>query len=182
VAETVPADKNAQKAIARAIADRLKAAPEPKLTQRYATAGEINRRVSEIARAVDLSLRVPGVHSSGLEYDHLLAILAAGGRDFAADTSALRRHVIATVQLELESSQRMPAVATIHAAIARATLEWIVKRFAGKVRDEPLRRLTLDYARAKRAAGYGGRPIGVRTANLALRVAEFGEVKVKAPR
>ena len=178
----VAPDKGVRQVIARALADRLKAAPEPKLTARYATAGEINRRVSQIARAVDLSLSVPGVHSSGLEYDHLLAILAAGGRDFAADTSALRRHVIATVQIELEFSERMPTIAAIHAAIARATLEWIVKRFAGKVRDEHLRLLTIRYARAKRAAGYGDRPIGVRTANLALRVAEYGEVKVKAPR
>lgn len=176
------ADKRLQRMIDRVVVDRAKAAPPPRLTQRFVTAGEINRRVSQIARSVDLSLTVPGVHSSGLEYDELLAILAAGGRDFAADTTTLRRHIVASVQIELESSERMPAIVTIHQAIARATLEWIMKRFSNVVRDEPIRRLTLKYARAKAAAGYGGRSIGVRTGNLALRVAEFGEVKVKAPR
>jgi hypothetical protein len=60
-----------------------------------------------------------------------------------------------------------------------AVLAWITKRFEGKVQDFPRRRLTLQYARAKRRAGYGDRPIGVRTGSLAIRVAEFGEVRVR---
>ena len=59
-----------------------------------------------------------------------------------------------------------------------AVLAWIVRRFEGKVRDFPRRALTIDYARAKRR-GLRGPPVGVRTGNLALRIAEYGHVRVR---
>lgn len=147
---------------------------------RPADLGAITRWVRERFRASTWSIRVPGVHpSSGLTYDDLLDILEAQGRDFRAETTALDRFVLSELQLRFEELRRIPTVREFNEAMGLAVLSWIVKRFEGKVRDVKLRRLSLDYARAKRRAGYGDRPIGVRTGSLALRVAEFGQVKVR---
>lgn len=164
-------------AVQEVLADRF-GDVEPRTTRKRATPAEIVRAVRGVVRTVTLALEVPGVHYSGLEYDHLLEILASQGRDFDADTETMRSAILAEVSLELENLGRMPTAKAIREAVARAALAWILKRMTGKVRDVRIRRLTMNYARAKRAAGYGGRPIGIRTGSLALRVAEFGRVKV----
>ena len=163
------------------IADR-----DPELPARTTTAartaniGAITRWVRERFRASTWKLQVPGVHpSSSLEYDELLDILEAGGRDFRADTTALNRFVLAELQMRFEELGRFPLVREFNEAMGLAVLSWVVKRFEGKVRDVKMRRLTLAYARRKKRDGYGDRPIGVRTGSLALRVAEFGQVKVR---
>ena len=46
------------------------------------------------------------------------------------------------------------------------------------MRDFPRRALTLAYARDKKR-GVRRPPVGVRTGNLALRIAEYGEVRVR---
>jgi hypothetical protein len=125
-------------------------------------------------------LFVPGYHpTSGLTYDALLDILKDQGRDFRAETTAMRRSVLAELQLRFEELGRIPTVKEFNESLGLAVLRWMVLRFEGKVRDVKLQRLTLAYAHAKKAAGYGNRPIGVATGSLALRVAEFGEVRVR---
>jgi len=152
-------------------------------TVRPADLGAITRWVRERFRASTWSMQVPGVHpSSGLTYDDLLDILEAQGRDFRAESSALNRFVLAELQLRFTELGRMPLVKEFNEAMGLAVLAWIVKRFEGKVRDVKMRRLTLDYARRKKALGYGNRPIGVATGSLALRVAEFGQVNVRKQR
>lgn len=142
--------------------------------------GAITRWVRERFRASTWSLFVPGRHpTSSLTYDELLGILEEHGRDFRAETPAMRRYALAEVQTRFEELGRIPTVAEFNEAMGLAVLAWIIKRFEAKVRDVPMRRLTLDYARAKKRAGYGDRPIGVRTGSLALRVAEFGQVRVR---
>lgn len=143
------------------------------------TAAQVGGEVSRIAKTVEWSLAVPGRHYSGLAYDELLDVLEAQGRDFRRDTSALRRAALAETQMRLAKLGRAPTWAEFREAYALAVLGFVVKRFEGKVRDVPLRRLTIPYAKAKKAAGYGDRPIGVRTGALSLRVAEFGDVKVR---
>jgi hypothetical protein len=143
---------------------------------RSATRGEVVRSIAAIGRGFRVALEVPGRHYSGLTYDELLAILADQGRDFAATTTAMRRAVLAEVTARFENTRRAPTDAAIRDALAEAALAWIVRRFAGKVRDEHLRALTIPYARRKAKDGYGGEPIGTRTGALAARVADYGRV------
>lgn len=147
--------------------------------ERGATRGEITRAIRDAVRGVEVALQVPGVHYSGLTYDHLLAILADQGRDFDATTPAMRKHMAAEVTIQFENAVTPPTARELKAALAEAALGWIVRRFAGRVRDEHLTALTIPYARAKRKAGYGRNPIGVRTGALAARVESFGKVKLK---
>lgn len=139
---------------------------------------QVDREVSRMAREVEWSLGVPGRHYSGLSYDELLDVLEAQGRDFRGDTSALRRAVLADVQIRLAGIGRAPTWAEFRALYAEAVLAWVVKRFDAKVRDVPVRRLTVAYAKRKAADGYGGNPIGTRTGSLAARVEDYGRVTV----
>lgn len=149
-------------------------------TVRPTDRGAITRWVRERFRASTWSLFVPGQHpGSALSYDELLDVLEEQGRDFRADSTALDRFVLAELQIRFEELGRIPTVAEFNEAMGLAVLSWITKRFEGKVRDFPRRRLTLRYARDKKRAGYGDRPIGVRTGALALRVVEFGQVRVR---
>lgn len=132
--------------------------------------------IREATRGLELSLHVPGRHYSGLSYDELLEILADNGRDFAAPTSAMRRHIAAEVSLRFDGARRVPYATELRRAMADAALGWIVRRFAARVRDERLRALTIPYAKAKAKAGYGDRPIGTRTGALAARVEDVGRV------
>lgn len=138
----------------------------------------VAREVKAIAREVEWSLGVPGRHYSGLSYDALLDVLEKQEREFRRDTSALRRSVLADVQIRFASLGRAPTWAEFRAAYAEAVLAFVVKRFDAKVRDVPMRRLTVRYAEAKAKAGYGGNPIGTRTGALAARVADYGRVSV----
>lgn len=146
------------------------------------TAAAVTRWVRERARATTWSLAVPGYHpGSDLTYDELLDVLEEQGRDFRADTTALRRSVLADVQLRLADLGRMPLAREFNDAFAAAVLAFIAKRFGvgGFVRDIKPRRLTLAYAKRKAADGYGANPIGVRTGALANRLADFGIVRVR---
>ena len=165
----------------RELDDREPALPARKPgTVRPADRGAITRWVRERFRASTWSLFVPGDHpGSSLTYDELLDILEAQGRDFRADSTALRRFALAELQTRFEKLGRMPTAAEFNEAMGLAVLSWITKRFEGKVRDFPRKGLTIAYARAKKARGYGDRPIGVATGALALRVVEFGQVRVR---
>jgi len=169
------------RAIERAVADREPTLPREKPgTIRPDDKGAITRWIRERFRASDWSLDVPGVHpGSGLDYDALLDIFEEHGRDFRAETPALNRFVLAELQARFEELGRIPTVREFNESMGLAVLAWIVKRFAGTVRDVKLRRLTRAYAHRKRALGYGNRPIGTATGSLAHRVAEFGRVTVR---
>lgn len=123
-------------------------------------------------------LSVPGRHYGGLSNNALLEVLADGGRDFAATTTAMRAHVRATVQTHFEGVTKLPRPREIEAVMDAAAVEWIVKRFDGKVRDQHLRLLTIPYARAKSRDGYGGKSIGVRTGSLVAAVEDHGRVTI----
>ncbi len=175
-------DRSLSNDLRSAVSDRIDESAPPARkpgTVRPTSRGEITRWIRARFRASAWALHVPGQHLSGPSYDDLLDYLAAGGRDFRAESSALDRFVLAELQLKFEALGRIPTVAEFNEAMGLAVLAWIVRRFEGKVRDFPRRALTIDYARAKRRAGYGDRPVGVRTGNLALRIAEYGHVRVR---
>lgn len=168
------------RAIERAVEAREPTLPAQKVgAVRPDDKGFITRWIRERFRASAWSVEVPGVHpSSGLGYDELLDIFEEHGRDFRAETPALNRFVLAELQIRFEELGRVPTVAEFNESMGLAVLAWIVKRFAGTVRDVRMRRLTTAYAKRKRRMGYGNRPIGTATGSLAHRVAEFGRVRV----
>lgn len=164
--------------------EQVRGATQPQRTgtterERSATRGEIVRAIRDAVRGIEVALQVPGIHYSGLTYDHLLAILAAQGRDFDATTPAMRKHMAAEVTIAFENAVTPPTAKALKAALAESALGWIVRRFAHRVRDERLTALTPAYARSKARDGYGRNPIGVRTGALAARVEAFGKVKLK---
>ena len=168
------------RAIEREVSQREPALPADRIgAVRPDDKGVITRWIRERFRASTWRVEVPGVHpGSSLEYDDLLDILEEQGRDFRAETPALKRFVLAELQIRFEELGRTPTVAEFNEAMGLAVLAWIVKRFAGTVRDVKMRRLTLAYARRKKRAGYGNRPVGTATGSLAFRVAEYARVKV----
>lgn len=174
-------DRGLERELSGALDDRDPTLPARKPgTVRPVDRGAVTRWVRERFRASTWSLFVPGAHpSSGLTYDELLDVLEEQGRDFRADTTALRRSVLAEVQTRFEELGRIPTVAEFNEAMGLAVLAWVTKRFEGKVRDFPRRALSIAYARAKKRAGYGDRPIGVRTGSLVMRVVEYGQVRVR---
>ena len=147
---------------------------------RSATRGEIVRAVTDAVRGIEIGLRGPGKHPSGPTYDELLGNLDAGGRDFLAVTPATRKHLLASLTIAFEGARRVPSVREMRDVIRDAFKEWVLKRFAGKVRDQHLRALTIPYARRKKADGYGGEPIGVRTGALRDRIEDAGRVVITA--
>jgi hypothetical protein len=164
--------------------EQVRGATQPQRTgtterERSATRGEITRAIRDAVKGIEVALQVPGIHYSGLTYDHLLAILAAQGRDFDATTPAMRKHMAAEVTIAFENAVAPPTAKALKAALAESALGWIVRRFSGRVRDEHLTSLTIPYAREKRKSGYGRNPIGVRTGALAARVEAFGKIKLK---
>ena len=164
--------------------EQVRGATQPQRTgtterERSATRGEIVRAIRDTTKGVEIALKVPGIHYSGLTYDKLIGILAAQGRDFAATTPTMRKHMVAEVTIAFENAVTPPTAKTLKAALAESALGWIVRRFAHKVRDERLAALTPGYAQSKKRDGYGRNPIGVRTGALATRVQDFGKVKLK---
>lgn len=145
---------------------------------RSATRGEIVRFLRDATRGIEIGMRVPGKHPSGPSYEELLGYLDDGGRDFLAVTSAARKHILAVATVAFENGRRVPTVREVRDVIRDAFKEWVLKRFAGKVRDQHLRALTIPYARRKAADGYGGEPIGTRTGALRDRVEEAGRVVI----
>lgn len=127
--------------------------------------GDIERLIVGHTRGLDYTLDVPGTHYSGLTYNHLLAILADQGKDFAANTATLRRHVATTCRLAFEGATRLPTARELDRTIAAAVIDWIEARFEYRVRDERIRLNTNAYQRAKRKAGFLG-PVGIRTGAL----------------
>lgn len=147
---------------------------------RSATRGEIVRAVFDAVRGIEIGLRVSGKHPSGPSYEELLGYLDDGGRDFLAVTPATRKHLLASLTIAFEGARRVPSVREMRDVIRDAFKEWVLKRFAGKVRDQHLRALTIPYARRKKSDGYGGAPIGVRTGALRDRIEDAGRVVITA--
>jgi hypothetical protein len=155
----------------------------PRSTPSRRDAADLRRALARVLSAATggryrVELDVPGEHYSGLPHNELLAILAKQDRDFAHATTAMRAHVRATVALHFEGAIRLPSTREVDAVMDAAVVEWIVKRFDGKVRDQHLRLLTIPYAKAKAKAGYGSKSIGVRTGSLVAAVEDHGRVTI----
>ncbi len=119
------------------------------------------------AQSLDYDLDVPGTHRGGITNADLLDVLAAQGRDFAANTRSLRAHVRTGLQLAVEETGRVPTNAQLEALARDLVLDWILGRMEGRVTDIRLRALTQAYRRRKfHAPDTKFNTIGMRTGQL----------------
>jgi len=125
---------------------------------------------------MDFDFTIPGQHYSGLSNQALLEVRQREGRDFAANNATLRRHVLTELSLALETARRMPSRREVETLAGAIVVGWVVKRLDYKVRDVRIRTLTPAYALAKRRAGYGSMPPGVRTGAFRDDVTERARV------
>lgn len=138
---------------------------------------EVAARLRDIAKELEFELHIPGRHYSGGTNDDVLEWRRAEGRDFAKDTPALRRKILTALLLEFEGETTQPSGQVIRKVVSDVILEHVVMRVESGGGDLTLPPLTPEYRRAKTRAGYGGKPIGVRTARW-LMALEKGRVTV----
>ena len=128
------------------------------------------------ARNLSYSLRVPGIHPSGLHYDELLDILAAQGRDFTADSSKLRAHVEKGLLEELGDG---PSTAAERRSVAAALiLQWVLNRLERQLRDVPIKSNESTYRAWKRKHARYATP-GMRSGALRDAIESRGQVIVR---
>jgi len=130
------------------------------------------------AQRLTFSLRVPGAHPDGLAYDELLGILAAQGRDFAADSAKLRTHVANALVEQFGDDRRPPGVTQLRQIAAAAILEWVLLRLESQLRDVPIKPNDPAYrAWKKRFAAYSA--VGMRSGALRNALRDKGRVTVR---
>lgn len=132
----------------------------------------------EMVKEFDFELHIPGRHYSGGTNDEVLEWRQAEGRDFAKDTAALRSKVMTAVLLEFEGATAVPRSQSVRKVIADTILDHIVKRVESGGADLSLPPLSAEYRRTKQKAGFGDRPVGVRTARWLMALERKGRVTV----
>ena len=103
--------------------------------------------VAQFAQQLSFALRIPGRHYSGLSNQDLFDILAAQGRDFAANTRPLRDHVAKVLRDVFVDGDEPVTDASLKQYASDAILEWIVARFEGKQHDVSMRALSRSWLR-----------------------------------
>lgn len=136
---------------------------------RTARPHEIDAAIRVLTRTLRYEIEVPGLHYSGLTYEHLLEILDRQGRPFLANTRSLREHVATVLRVAYEGARSMPPVAELEAIAKVAILDWIVRRRFGGDSDVRLRAWTEAYRKRRFRQGYTG-PIGWRRGDLRAAV------------
>lgn len=98
--------------------------------------------------------------------------LRATGRDFFAETGALKATIVARLKAAIKGGQLSQAA--WNAIVAQAVKEHVVARFANGGGDVSLRPLSPEYRRFKARHGYDSR-IGIKTGHLlaTLRAARW---------
>ena len=108
-------------------------------------------------------IHVPGGHYSGLSNEHLFAILASQERDFLDVNRAMVAYCERELEKALLNGGQVPSTTTLADRLTDAAVGYARGRMEGRIRDIRVRALTYRYAVAKAKAGYGDRPVGVRT-------------------
>jgi len=139
---------------------------------------ETTARIDAFAARLSYALRVPGTHPSGLSYDALIAILAAQGRDFTADSERARDHVRIVLREQFAGSTRPPGLAQLKQFAAAALLEWMLARIESGLRDVPIKPNDPVYRAWKRKHAAYSVPL-MHTGALRNRVRDHGRVEVK---
>lgn len=123
------------------------------------------RAFSEFARALDFRLEVAGSHKA-ITHQELLGVLESQGRPFAITTERLKTQVFKDLQRSLGNSNSLVTTIQMQTIAQKTITEWVTGRFDSKIKDISLRPLTPSYATAKKRAGFGNKPIGIRTGQL----------------
>jgi hypothetical protein len=142
----------------------------PRAAPRSLPKSEIRAANRELVKAFAKDFRrggweieVPGTHYSGLSNTELLEVRAAEGRGFNAHTVQLDQHVTKELTRRWAGfDARVVTVDELREDAADAVRIYVATRILHGGVDVPVPALTPRYAAAKRKAGYGGRPIGVR--------------------
>ena len=141
-----------------------------------AQAARTEQALRTFARNLSFALRVPGVHPSGIHYDELLDILAAHGRDFAADSDRLRKHV---EQGLLDEFHGKTATASERRDVAAALiLQWVLSRLEGQLRDVPIASNASTYRAWKRKNARYSAP-GMRSGALRDAIKSRGQIQIR---
>lgn len=152
------------------------------LAQGAAGSARIQQRQHEaalrsFAQTLQFALRVRGRHSGGVSYEQLLGILAAQGRDFAADSPKLREHVAKGLVEEFGADKRMPAREQLRQIAGALILEWILNRLERSLRDVPIRPNDGAYRAWKRRNARYSAP-GMRSGELRNAIRDSGRIKI----
>lgn len=153
-------------------------APRPSPADRAAAAAlrrSLAAALGRFARALEFTVTVPGTHHSGLSNDELFEVLAAQGRDFAADTRRLRDHVRIGLLQAFGDAEAVPLLLDVEQEAKALVLAWVAARMDGRIRDERLTPLTPRYAARKRRL-HPDRPIGIATGALYDALIDRGRV------
>lgn len=130
------------------------------------------------ARSLSYSLRVRGVHPSGVTYEALLGYLAEQGRDFTADSPRLREHVAYALVEQFGSDARAPGTQQLRQIAAAAILEWVLARIESGQRDVPIAPNERRYRAWKRVHAPYSR-VGMRTGALRDAIRDKGRVAIR---
>lgn len=123
--------------------------------------GDVIALLRKFVRTMDWQLELSGQHYSGLSNQAMLEVRQREGRDFAADTRALRISVLATLLVTYEGRVEPPTTAEIKRTVRDAIRAHVLRRIDGEVRDVRIPLLTPRYALRKRMAGHAADPVGV---------------------
>ena len=140
-------------------------------------AAAVERQLRAIAQRLTYVLRIPGTHPSGIAYADLVAILAAQGRDFTADSPRLRAHVAYALVEQFGGDTRVPGLPQIKQIAAAAIIEWFVARIDSGQRDVPIKPNDPAYRAWKRKHAAYSVPL-MRTGALRNRVRDNATVTV----
>lgn len=127
----------------------------------------IRETVDAFMRTTRWTIVVPGDRTSDLSNQELFEVLGGQGRDFLTDSVQLKQAVSKEMRFAFAGFPHVPTVTELRAEHTKQVKLFIAnQRFAKGGGDLILTPLTPRYAAEKRAAGYGARPIGVRTGKL----------------
>jgi hypothetical protein len=130
-----------------------------------------------VASTLQYALRIRGHHSSGISYQKLVGILAAQGRDFAADSRRLRDHVAKGLVEEFADDARAPSRESLKQVAGALILEWVLNRLERNLRDVPIRSNASAYRAWKRKHSKYSAP-GMRSGELRDALAESGRIAI----
>jgi hypothetical protein len=150
----------------------------PRAAPKRVDLGALVRRVIDETLGRIESVTVPGEHAGGISNKDLFAVLAAQGRPFLALNRPLMAWLRTKLQVQYDGASYLPGGRELEERVTALVRERVQNRMVSQGLDVRVRGLTPRYAKAKAKAGYGDRPVGIRTGKLLESVlkldVEFG--------
>lgn len=122
-------------------------------------------------------LLIAGQHYSGLSNQALLEVRAGEGRDYGADTVQLKQWLRRELLSRFRGLGRVPTTREVADLASLLVVNFVAtRRVLGGGGDIEVPPLTPRYAAAKARAGFGGKPIGVRSGRWLQSLLRQGRV------